>query len=192
MKPDTVRSVGAVACILSGIAWALFGPATVLDPFSHLFRIDSQELAPSTRIRNETGAGYVTASASSGRASRVSARIRSPRRMSSRSLPPTLPRNPSRPAVHGQWPHRGRTPRDRPATSTSPASGRAPPPPRAAPPPAPAPSGPEPDSRIQQCIRRHLGESRACEIEPGYRRGAPPPARRRRVGVRPGPGCGAV
>ncbi len=31
MKPDTVRSVGALSCILGGIAWALLGPAAVLE-----------------------------------------------------------------------------------------------------------------------------------------------------------------
>ncbi len=31
MKPDTVRSAGAVACILGGTAWALLGPAAVLE-----------------------------------------------------------------------------------------------------------------------------------------------------------------
>ncbi len=31
MKPDSVRSAGAVACILGGIAWALLGPAAALE-----------------------------------------------------------------------------------------------------------------------------------------------------------------
>ncbi|HEV2124361.1 MAG TPA: hypothetical protein VGW38_16525 [Chloroflexota bacterium] len=31
MKPDNMRSVGAVACILGGMAWVLLGPAAVLE-----------------------------------------------------------------------------------------------------------------------------------------------------------------
>lgn len=31
MKPDTVRSVGVLACTVGGIAWALLGPAAVLE-----------------------------------------------------------------------------------------------------------------------------------------------------------------
>lgn len=31
MKPDTVRSVGVLACTVGGVAWALLGPAAVLE-----------------------------------------------------------------------------------------------------------------------------------------------------------------